>query len=35
MALTGYSYIEDWVRVSDETGRGGWISRRLVSRAGR
>ena len=31
-ALTGYSYTEDWVRVSDEQGRGGWIFRSLIGR---
>jgi uncharacterized coiled-coil protein SlyX len=30
--LTGYSYVEDWVRISDEMGRGGWIFRKLISR---
>jgi TolA-binding protein len=31
-ALTGYSYVEDWIRISDEMGRGGWIFRKLVTR---
>lgn len=31
-SLTGYSYLEDWVRISDEMGRGGWIYRKLISR---
>ena len=31
-ALTGYSYTEDWVRVGDEQGRGGWIFRSLIGR---
>lgn len=31
-SLTGYSYVEDWVRVSDEMGRGGWIFRKLIGR---
>ena len=31
-SLTGYSYVEDWVRISDEMGRGGWIFRKLISR---
>jgi Tfp pilus assembly protein FimV len=31
-SLTGYSYVEDWVRVSDDMGRGGWIYRKLISR---
>jgi TolA-binding protein len=30
--LTGYSYVEDWVRISDDTGRGGWVFRKLVAR---
>ncbi len=30
--LTGYSYVDEWVRVSDETGRSGWIFRALVTR---
>jgi hypothetical protein len=30
--LTGYSYVEDWVRISDEMGRGGWIFRKLIAR---
>ena len=29
-ALTGYSYVEEWIRVTDETGRSGWIFRNLV-----
>ena len=31
-SLTGYSYLEDWVRISDDMGRGGWIYRKLISR---
>ena len=31
-ALTGYSYLDEWVRVSDESGRSGWIFRALVTR---
>jgi Tfp pilus assembly protein FimV len=31
-SLTGYSYVENWVRISDEMGRGGWIYRKLISR---
>jgi TolA-binding protein len=31
-ALTAYSYLEDWIRVSDENGRNGWIFRSLVTR---
>lgn len=30
--LTGYSYVEDWVRVQDETGRAGWVFQGLVAR---
>jgi uncharacterized coiled-coil protein SlyX len=30
--LTGYSYVDEWIRVSDEGGRGGWIFRSLVAR---
>lgn len=28
--LVGHSNVEDWVRVSDETGRGGWVFHTLV-----
>jgi uncharacterized coiled-coil protein SlyX len=31
-ALIGYSYTDEWVRVSDESGRSGWIFRSLVTR---
>ena len=31
-SLTGYSYLEDWVRISDGMGRGGWIFRKLIVR---
>jgi SH3-like domain-containing protein len=31
-ALTAYAYSEDWVRVSDDSGRAGWIFRGLVGR---
>jgi hypothetical protein len=31
-SLIGYSYLEDWVRISDDLGRGGWIYRKLISR---
>jgi hypothetical protein len=31
-SLTGYSYVEGWVRISDEMGRGGWIFRKLIGR---
>ena len=30
--LTAYSFTDDWVRVSDDAGRNGWIFRALVSR---
>ena len=30
--LTGHSYADEWIRVSDEAGRSGWIFRSLVSR---
>ncbi len=30
--LTGYSYVDDWVRVRDETGRSGWIFSNIVTR---
>jgi uncharacterized protein YgiM (DUF1202 family) len=30
--LTGYSYADEWIRISDESGRGGWVFRSLVSR---
>jgi len=30
--LTGHSYIADWVRVSDASGRSGWIYANLVGR---
>jgi crotonobetainyl-CoA:carnitine CoA-transferase CaiB-like acyl-CoA transferase len=32
--LTGLSHLEDWVRVTDETGRGGWVFYNLVTRRG-
>jgi hypothetical protein len=31
-ALTGFSYADDWVRVTDDGGRSGWIFRGLVGR---
>lgn len=31
-ALTGLSHVGDWVRVTAEDGRAGWISRALVAR---
>lgn len=30
--LTGYSYSDEWVRVSDDSGRSGWIFRNLLTR---
>ena len=30
--VTGHSYAEEWVRVSDEDGRRGWVYQGLVSR---
>lgn len=30
--LTGYSYVEEWIRISDQAGRGGWIYRKLITR---
>jgi hypothetical protein len=31
-ALTGYSHVEEWVRISDESGRDGWINQGLIGR---
>jgi uncharacterized protein YgiM (DUF1202 family) len=31
-ALTGYSYVDQWVRIVDESGRGGWIFLSLIGR---
>jgi uncharacterized coiled-coil protein SlyX len=31
-ALIGYSYVDEWIRMSDEQGRSGWIFRTLVVR---
>jgi uncharacterized coiled-coil protein SlyX len=31
-ALTGFSYTDEWVRVSDDSGRSGWIFRSLIAR---
>jgi uncharacterized coiled-coil protein SlyX len=31
-ALIGYSYVDEWIRIGDEAGRGGWIFRSLVTR---
>jgi TolA-binding protein len=30
--LTGLSYVDEWIRVSDDSGRTGWIFRSLVTR---
>lgn len=30
--LTGYSYADQWVRITDDTGRPGWIYQNLVGR---
>jgi len=30
--LTGYSYADDWIRVTDDAGRSGWIFRALIAR---
>ncbi len=31
-ALIGYSYVDEWIRIGHEDGRGGWIFRELVDR---
>jgi uncharacterized coiled-coil protein SlyX len=31
-ALTGYSYADQWVRIAEEGGRGGWIFLSLIAR---
>lgn len=31
-ALAGLSYINDWIRVTDDAGRTGWVSRTLVGK---
>ena len=28
--VTAYSFVESWVRVSDDSGRDGWVARSLV-----
>jgi uncharacterized coiled-coil protein SlyX len=33
--LVGYSYLDQWVRVADESGRGGWMYLSLVGRRAR
>ena len=30
--LIGYSYLDEWIRIGDMDGRGGWIFRSLVTR---
>jgi hypothetical protein len=32
VGLTGYSYVDEWVRVRDEGGRIGWVFQALVTR---
>ncbi|MBI4501898.1 MAG: hypothetical protein HY700_12160 [Gemmatimonadetes bacterium] len=32
LLLTGYSYVDEWIRVTDDSGRDGWIFRNLVSK---
>lgn len=31
-SIIGYSYADEWVRISDDTGRTGWIHQTLVAR---
>src|SRR5258706_3502244 len=30
--LTGYSYVDQWVRISDDSGRPGWVFQTLIGR---
>lgn len=30
--VTGYSYVDEWVRIADDAGRRGWVFRTLVGR---
>lgn len=30
--ITGYSYTDEWVRISDDSGKTGWIHQTLVAR---
>jgi Bacterial SH3 domain len=30
--LLGFSYVEGWVRITDDSGRSGWVARSLVDR---
>lgn len=32
VGLIAFSYLEDWIRVSDDSGRSGWIFRTLIAR---
>lgn len=31
-ALTGYAYAGEWIRIADQSGRGGWMSKALLAR---
>jgi TolA-binding protein len=31
-ALTGHAFVDEWIRISDDNGRSGWIFRSLVTR---
>jgi SH3-like domain-containing protein len=31
-AITGQSYAEQWVRITDDSGRRGWVYRNLIGR---
>lgn len=30
--VTGFSFLEDWIRITDDGGRSGWIFRSLIAR---
>ncbi|MEO8580003.1 MAG: SH3 domain-containing protein [Gemmatimonadales bacterium] len=32
ISIIAYSYADEWVRISDDTGRAGWIHRTLIAR---
>lgn len=32
VALTGYSYTDQWIRVTDDAGRTGWIAKELLAK---
>jgi Bacterial SH3 domain len=32
VAVTAHAYVDEWVRVTDESGRGGWIYQPLIRR---